>query len=143
MRWCITLSQVAPPANNLKIRLRWCDISGILCAEREPDYLPSSLTTKQTYNTMTQRNITRYTYETTSFQGWRLSICRKWNQFTKYFSDRQYGSEEAAFQAALEMRDRIFDALRKTPDDPRGVFERFKNGVEDELAQPVAVGSEK
>ena len=77
---------------------------------------------------MTQRNITRYTYETTSFQGWRLSICRKWNQFTKYFSDRQYGSEEAAFQAALDMRDRIFDALRQTPDDPRGVFERFKNG---------------
>lgn len=75
---------------------------------------------------MTQRNITRYTYETTSFQGWRLSICRKWNQFTKYFSDRQYGSEEAAFKAALEMRDKIFDALRETPEDPRGVFERFK-----------------
>ena len=78
---------------------------------------------------MTQRNITRYTYETTSFQGWRLSICRKWNQFTKYFSDRQYGSEEAAFQAAIEMRDRIFDALQKTPDDPRAVFEQFKNGL--------------
>ncbi len=81
---------------------------------------------------MTQRNITRYTYETTSFQGWRLSICRKWNQFTKYFSDRQYGSEEAAFQAALEMRDRIYAALRKHPDEPREVFERFKNGIEDE-----------
>lgn len=78
---------------------------------------------------MTQRNITRYTYETTSFQGWRLSICRKWNQFTKYFSDRQYGSEEAAFQAALEMRDRIFDALQRTPDDPRAVFEQFKSGT--------------
>lgn len=75
---------------------------------------------------MTQRNITRYTYETTSFQGWRLSICRKWNQFTKYFSDRQYGSEEAAFQAAIDMRDRIFEALKQNPDDPRSVFERFK-----------------
>ena len=83
------------------------------------------------YN-MTQRNITRYTYETTSFQGWRLSICRKWNQFTKYFSDRQYGSEEAAFQAAVEMRDRIFDELKRTPEDPRGVFERFKNGIDSE-----------
>lgn len=78
---------------------------------------------------MTQRNITRYTYETTSFQGWRLSICRKWNQFTKYFSDRQYGSEEAAFQAAIDMRDRIFEALKQTPDDPRSVFERFKTEV--------------
>lgn len=76
---------------------------------------------------MTQRNITRYTYETTSFQGWRLSICRKWNQFTKYFSDRQYGSEEAAFEAALQMRDKIFEALQKNPSEPRTVFENFKN----------------
>ena len=81
---------------------------------------------------MTQRNITRYTYETTSFQGWRLSICRKWNQFTKYFSDRQYGSEEAAFKAAIEMRDRIYDALKQKPDDPRAVFERFKHSPESE-----------
>ncbi len=93
--------------------------------------------------TMTQRNITRYTYETTSFQGWRLSICRKWNQFTKYFSDRQYGSEEAAFKAALDMRDRIFDALQKTPDDPRAVFERFKNGLEMEEAPASAPTSNK
>ena len=90
---------------------------------------------------MTQRNITRYTYETTSFQGWRLSICRKWNQFTKYFSDRQYGSEEAAFQAAVEMRDRIFDALKSTPEDPRSVFERFKNGAESEMESiPATTG---
>ncbi len=81
---------------------------------------------------MTQRNITRYTYETTSFQGWRLSICRRWNQFTKYFSDRQYGSEEKAFAAALEMRDQIYSALQKNPEDPRAVFEQFKHGVEEQ-----------
>lgn len=98
---------------------------------------PPQIHTKQ-HRTMTQRNITRYTYETTSFQGWRLSICRKWNQFTKYFSDRQYGSEEAAFKAAIEMRDRIFEALHQTPDNPRGVFERFKNGVEEQPAQMQA-----
>ena len=91
---------------------------------------------------MTQRNITRYTYETTSFQGWRLSICRKWNQFTKYFSDRQYGSEEAAFQAAIEMRDRIFEALQKSPDDPRAVFEQFKNGLAD-TAEPATAKASK
>ena len=81
---------------------------------------------------MTQRNITRYTYETTSFQGWRLSICRKWNQFTKYFSDRQYGSEEAAFKAAIEMRYRIYHAPKQNPDDPRAVFEQFKHSPESE-----------
>ncbi len=84
---------------------------------------------------MTQRNITRYTYETTSFQGWRLSICRRWNQFTKYFSDRQYGSEEAAYTAALEMRDQIYAALQKNPDDPRVVFEQFKHALVENPSQ--------
>ena len=107
--------------------------------EREPNYLPQ-VYNKTQQQAMTQRNITRYTYETTSFQGWRLSICRKWNQFTKYFSDRQYGSEEAAFKAAIEMRDRIFEALQQTPEDPRGVFERFKNGLEE---APAEVSTEK
>ncbi|MBQ8517033.1 MAG: hypothetical protein IJ498_05585 [Akkermansia sp.] len=76
---------------------------------------------------MTQRNITRYTYETTSFQGWRLSICRKWNQFTRYFSDKQYGSEQAAFEAALRMRDSIFSELKTPQADPRTIFARYKN----------------
>ena len=87
---------------------------------------------------MTQRNITRYTYETTSFQGWRLSICRKWNQFTKYFSDRQYGTEEAALQAALEMRDQIYAALRQNPENPRAVFERFKSAAPQASAPTAA-----
>ena len=76
---------------------------------------------------MTQRNITRYTYETTSFQGWRLSICRKWNQFTRYFSDKQYGSEQAAFEAALSMREQILAELKAADKDPRAIFERYKN----------------
>ena len=76
---------------------------------------------------MTQRNITRYTYETTSFQGWRLSICRKWNQFTRYFSDKQYGSEQAAFEAALHMRDSIFAELSCSAEDPRNIFARYKD----------------
>ena len=76
---------------------------------------------------MTQRNITRYTYETTTFQGWRLSICRKWNQFTRYFSDKQYGSEQAAFEAALRMRDSIFAELKNaSAEDPRAIFARYK-----------------
>ncbi len=75
---------------------------------------------------MTYRNITRFTYEHTSFQGWRLSICRRWNQFTKYFSDREYGSEEAAFDAAMNLRERIYDALRHEPESPASVLDRFR-----------------
>ena len=80
------------------------------------------------------RNLYRYTYETTAFQGWRLCVCRKGNQFTKYFSDRQYGSEKASFKAAVKMRDKILAEIGKAGADPSAVIEgarkRFqKKGV--------------
>ena len=46
------------------------------------------------------KNLTRMTYETTAFQGWRLSLSRKGAAFTKYFSDKKYGDEKKAFAAA-------------------------------------------
>lgn len=52
-----------------------------------------------------KKNLTRFTYETAAFQGWRLSISRAGTAFTKYFSDKQYGGEKkslAAAEAALE-----------------------------------------
>lgn len=71
------------------------------------------------------RNITRYTYERTAFQGWRLSICRNGRQFTKYFSDRQFGSEGAALRAALELRSRILEDLKLQPSEPETIFGRY------------------
>ena len=46
------------------------------------------------------KNLTRFTYETSAFQGWRLSISRKGAAFTRYFSDKVYGDEAKAFAAA-------------------------------------------
>jgi hypothetical protein len=46
------------------------------------------------------KNLTRFTYETSAFQGWRLSISRKGAAFTKYFSDKKYGGEKQSFAAA-------------------------------------------
>jgi len=46
------------------------------------------------------KNLTRMTYETTAFEGWRLSITRKGAAFTKYFSDRKYGGGKESFAAA-------------------------------------------
>jgi hypothetical protein len=40
------------------------------------------------------------TYETTAFQGWRLSLSNKGAAFTKYFSDKKYGDEKKSFAAA-------------------------------------------
>ena len=47
-----------------------------------------------------RKNLTRFTYETTSFQGWRMNISRSGTTFTKYFSDKKYGSERKALKAA-------------------------------------------
>jgi len=35
-----------------------------------------------------KKNLTRFTYKTTAFQGWRLCIARGGASFTRYFSDK-------------------------------------------------------
>ncbi len=45
-------------------------------------------------------NLTRFTYETTAFQGWRVCISRKGTTFTKYFSDKKIGGPIKAKRAA-------------------------------------------
>ncbi len=68
------------------------------------------------------RNITRFTYEFTSFQGWRVTLCRNQMHFTRYFSDRQYGGEDASYAAALATRDKVLYLLRLYPGDPARAF---------------------
>lgn len=63
-----------------------------------------------------KRNLTRFTYENTAFQGWRLCISRGGATFTKYFSDKQYGGGRKALQAAestLEEIKGILDRSRR------------------------------
>jgi hypothetical protein len=63
-----------------------------------------------------KRNLTRFTYESTAFQGWRLCISRGGATFTKYFSDKQYGggrkSLAAAEQALVDIKD-VMDRSRR------------------------------
>ena len=47
-----------------------------------------------------KKNLTRFTYETTAFQGWRLCISRAGTTFTKYFSDKKYGGPRKSSKAA-------------------------------------------
>ena len=47
-----------------------------------------------------KKNLTRFTYETTAFQGWRLTIARAGTTFTKYFSDKRFGGQRKAFKVA-------------------------------------------
>ena len=47
-----------------------------------------------------KRNLTRFTYDTTAFQGWRLCISRGGKTFMRYFSDKQCGGPRKALKAA-------------------------------------------
>ncbi len=65
-----------------------------------------------------KKNLTRFTYETAAFEGWRLCISRAGTTLTKYFSDKKYGggggkkSLDAA-EAALEEIKTIIDGAKR------------------------------
>jgi len=58
-----------------------------------------------------RKNLTRFTYETTSFQGWRLCVSKFGETFTKYFSDKKYENEDKALAAAEEALVKVKEAL--------------------------------
>ena len=58
-----------------------------------------------------KKNLTRFTYETTAFQGWRLCLSRSGTTFTKYFSDKKYGGERKALKAAETARKDLTELL--------------------------------
>lgn len=66
---------------------------------------------------MKNKNITRYTYENTDFQGWRVSIQRCGRIITRYFSDLQCGSEEESFRQAVQYRDGVFAQMAQRRND--------------------------
>lgn len=66
---------------------------------------------------MKNKNITRYTYENTDFQGWRVSIQRCGRIITRYFSDLYYGSEEESFREAILYRDQVLAEMSKHRND--------------------------
>lgn len=55
----------------------------------------------------TRKHLTRVIYNTTAFQGWRICVGANVKSFIKYFSDKKYGSDEAARLAAERFLDRI------------------------------------
>lgn len=75
------------------------------------------------YDGDSMKNITRFTYEFTSFQGYRVTLCRHQVHFTRYFSDKQYGGPAGALKAAMETRDRVLKHLMKYPDNPALAFD--------------------
>lgn len=61
-------------------------------------------------------NLTRFTYETAAFEGWRLCISRGGKTFTKYYSDKRYGGPRKSLKQAessLESLKELLDSSRK------------------------------
>ena len=61
-----------------------------------------------------RKNLTRFTYETTAFQGWRLCLSRSGSAFTKYFSDKKYGGERKALKAATASLEEIKELIESS-----------------------------
>jgi len=59
-------------------------------------------------------NLTRFTYETTAFEGWRLCISRGGKTFNKYFSDKRYGGPKKSLKQAETKLESLKDLLDKS-----------------------------
>lgn len=86
-----------------------------------------------------KRNLTRFTYENSAFEGWRLCISRAGTTFTRYFPDRKLGGARKSLKAAeatLAEVKTILDGARRvngklTATTTRKVEKILKNAVED------------
>lgn len=47
-----------------------------------------------------KKNLTRFTYESAAFEGWRLCISRSGSTFTRYFPDKKFGGPRKSLAAA-------------------------------------------
>ncbi len=72
------------------------------------------------------RNLTRYTYAKTSFQGWRVCLSCNYRHFVRYVSDKTFGGEENSFAVALQLRDRVRDELSRDPSRVQEIFDKYK-----------------
>lgn len=75
---------------------------------------------------MNLRHITRFTYEFTNFQGWRVAISRQGTTLARYFSDKQYGGSEEAREQAITFRDMVLEEIRVNPEKTRDILYKYR-----------------
>ena len=49
-----------------------------------------------------KKNLTRFTYENSAFEGWRLGLSKKGTSFLRYFPDKKFGGSAKKSLAAAE-----------------------------------------
>jgi len=58
-----------------------------------------------------RKNLTRFTYDTAAFEGWRLCISRAGTTFTKYFSDKEYGGPRKSLKVAEQSKEELLQLI--------------------------------
>ncbi len=94
---------------------------------------------------MNLRHITRFTYEFTNFQGWRVAISRQGTTLARYFSDKQYGSPEEAREQALSFRDMVLAEINRNPGMTREILYKYRvktKKLQQADTQEISVDSE-
>ncbi len=61
-----------------------------------------------------KKNLTRFTYETAAFEGWRLCISRAGTTFTKYFPDKKYGGVRKSLTEAEKCLNEIKEIVNSS-----------------------------
>jgi hypothetical protein len=68
-----------------------------------------------------KKNLTRFTYESAAFEGWRLCISRSGTTFTKYFPDKKFGGAKKSLAAA----EKALTELKETLESSKKVKGKF------------------
>ncbi len=58
-----------------------------------------------------RKNLTRFTYENSAFEGWRLCISRAGTTFTKYFPDKKFGGPRKSLDSAEQALEQLKEIL--------------------------------
>ncbi len=61
-----------------------------------------------------KKNLTRFTYESAAFEGWRLCISRAGSTFTRYFPDKKFGGGKKSLAAAEKTLTELKTLLEKS-----------------------------
>jgi hypothetical protein len=82
-----------------------------------------------------KKNLTRFTYETSAFEGWRLCISRGGSTFTRYFPDKKLGGPKkslaTAEKALKEVKAIIDDSKRVEGKLPAATVKKIEKFLKD------------
>ena len=83
-----------------------------------------------------RKHLTRFTYERTDFQGWRLHMCKDGHSFSRYFGDVGHGGVKKALAHADKSREWLKQQLDSAKTNSKGkIGKRVANRIQKELKE--------